>query len=80
MTLYHLELKPQAYTDNKVYVKDPIEYGYVIRASTVEEARQIAYSRFDSDIWLSDEYTSVVELTVEGETGIIIVDLVEYTD
>lgn len=80
MTLYHLELKTKAYTDNKVYVKDPTEYGYVIRASTVDEARQIAHSRFDSDMWLSDEYTSVVELTTEGEAGVIIVDLVEYSD
>ena len=49
-------------------------FGYVIRAEDGNEARQIAATRSGDNVWLQPEYTFCIELTSDGEKGMVLAD------
>lgn len=56
-------------------------FGYVIRAETEKEARQMAEAERVGDIrvgaWLFTKYSTCVELTAEGPAEVIIEDFAQ---
>ena len=52
-------------------------YGFVVRAETEEQARQWAskaHGDEGEDAWLSEKYSSCIELEAEEKAGIVIQD------